>query len=283
MLPILRILPVGGVFLAILILGLALTPPGARPLPLAPVDMAARGALIDRNEHPEWRQVLIQAALRRADELIRLRDLPDLPVITEEAAPAASQPVIAATPVIAPQPKIAPSSVIASAPVINLPHADAAPSAAVSPEETATAPVQTTKVAGLPSTRIDADPDRDSITGTIEESPGATIPVEIGEASSIELPVVLPPERPPILRTPERVRPAHESRRKQPKRIVRAKAPVKPRAKPQAKTQATLPPLPRQQTGLFESVFNGRQNQRTAAGSAGTSAPQPAAPRAESY
>jgi hypothetical protein len=79
MLPILRILPVGGVFLAIMLLVLALNPlegPQSRLMTsLGPV----RGALIDRYEHPEWPQFLIQAAIRRADELNRLRDLPNSP------------------------------------------------------------------------------------------------------------------------------------------------------------------------------------------------------------
>jgi hypothetical protein len=86
MLPILRILPVGGVLLAILVLVLALKPPEPRALP--PNVMAARGPLIDRDGHPEWRQFLIQAALRRADELNRLRELmdtlpPALPLVPE--------------------------------------------------------------------------------------------------------------------------------------------------------------------------------------------------------
>ena len=79
MLPILRILPVGGVLLAILILVLALIPPdgsrSSRPGPLAP----ARGPLLERDRHAELRQFLIHAALKRADELNRLRDLPDTP------------------------------------------------------------------------------------------------------------------------------------------------------------------------------------------------------------
>jgi hypothetical protein len=79
MLPILRIIPVGGVSLAILILVLALTPPGGSRPPLTPAMMPARGVLITRSNHPEWRQLLIDAALRRAEELSELRLLPDSP------------------------------------------------------------------------------------------------------------------------------------------------------------------------------------------------------------
>src|SRR5437763_10788636 len=77
MLPILRILPVGGVLLAILILVLALSPPDGSRSPLTAAIVPARGALVDRDRHPEVRQFLIHAALKRADELSRLRDLPD--------------------------------------------------------------------------------------------------------------------------------------------------------------------------------------------------------------
>ena len=49
----------------------------------------ARGALVDRERHPEVRQFLILAALKRASELSRLRDLPDSPVRTEDPPEAA--------------------------------------------------------------------------------------------------------------------------------------------------------------------------------------------------
>jgi hypothetical protein len=79
MLPILRILPVGGVLLAIFILFLALNPPDGPRSPLNTAIAPARGALVDAGHHPETRQFLIMAALKRADELSRLRDLPDTP------------------------------------------------------------------------------------------------------------------------------------------------------------------------------------------------------------
>jgi len=195
MLPILRILPVGGVFLAILLLILALKVPGERALP--PATLTARGPQLDHNEDPQWRQVAIQAALRRANELMRLRDLPDTPAHSDtpkvsEPAPPAPEPTVAAEPA---------------------------------------------KVAGLPVDRLDADPDVDSITGSIEDPAGATIPIEIGATSSAELPVVLPEEQPEIIRTPERTKPAHESRRKKPHRLARPNG-QKPR--PQAAPQVSF-------------------------------------------
>ena len=66
MLPILRILPVGGVLLAILILVLALSPPDGSRSPLTAAIAPARGALVDRDRHPEVRQFLILAATKRA-------------------------------------------------------------------------------------------------------------------------------------------------------------------------------------------------------------------------
>ena len=92
MLPILRILPVGGVLLAIFILFLALNPPDGPRSPLNTTMAPARGALVDVGHHPETRQFLIMAALKRADELNRLRDLPDTPTRTAPAEPATIEP-----------------------------------------------------------------------------------------------------------------------------------------------------------------------------------------------
>ena len=161
MLPILRIIPVGGVFFAILIVVLALEPPsGPRPV-LTPT----RGPLVDAGQHPEWRQFLIQAALRRAEELNRLLELPNTPTHTEDAG----------------------------------------------------------TVAGLPASRSDSDPDDDP-TGTINDTPSAAIPVDIGETSSFELPVAVPDEKPPVIKAPQRKAPRESRKRATRTRSVRATA-----------------------------------------------------------
>jgi hypothetical protein len=202
MLPILRILPVGGVLLAIMILALALNPPGGLHPSLTPAVMAARGALIQAGDHPEWRHFLILAATRRADELKRLRELPDTPVRAESDAG---------------------------------------------------------KVAGLPDKRGDADPDDQ--TGTIKEAPGVTIPIEIGETSSAELPVTQSEEKPPIIKKPERAKPQKESRKNAVRRAQRAKAPAKN--------------APATQFNLFESWFGGQRVQLPASDRAQINQPAP--------
>ncbi len=143
MLPILRVIPVGGVLLAIAILLLALNPPGDPRGHLT----GAGGALIAREQHPEWPQFLLLAAARRAVELNRLRELPDTTVrsVPPPAPPQAEQPPA---------------------------------------------------VAAVPASRNDADPE--DVTGTIPQ-PAASIPVDIGESSSAELPVIPHEEKPPVI------------------------------------------------------------------------------------
>jgi hypothetical protein len=46
---------------------------------VAHVEALARGPLLDRETHLEWRQLLIRAAFKRAGELERLREIPDTP------------------------------------------------------------------------------------------------------------------------------------------------------------------------------------------------------------
>lgn len=199
MLPILRVLPIGGVLLAILILVLALSPPGGPHSQLATIRAPARGALLAQDTHPEWRQFLILAATRRADELNRLRELPDTPF-----------------------------------------RNDSAP--------------DVPKVAGLPADRSNADPEDE--TGSIAQSPGMTIPVEIGEPSSFELPVTTQDEQPPVIRTPERVKPPHDSRTKGVPRARRVKLPAKPEVSGQF--------------NLFEALFGGQKANQPAATASAT-------------
>ena len=185
MLPILRILPVGGVLLAILILVLALSPPDASRSPLATGIAPARGALVDRDRHPEVRQFLILAAIKRAKELNRLRELPDTPTRSERR-----------------------------------------------------------QVAGLPSDRSNSDPDE---TGTINETPGVSIPVEIGEPSSTELPINSPGESTPAIKSPERTKPQRDIRHRAAHRTRRVKSAV------------SVQP----QFNFLEALFGGQQYQQS--------------------
>jgi hypothetical protein len=193
---------VGGVLLAILILILALSAPEGFRTPLSPANVAARGPLVDRERHPEVRQFLILAALKRADELNRLRDLPDSPPRKDNA-----------------------------------------------------------QVAGIPLDRTDADPDE---TGSINETPVISIPVEIGEPSSAELPVTTQPEGPtPAVSSPERAKPQRDIRRHA----------HRPR---HAKVTATQP----QQFNFFELLFGGQQyrNPRSSPPQPGQAYQQPGQP-----
>jgi hypothetical protein len=151
MLPILRIISVGGVLIAILLLVLARNSPNATATRLPAGMTFARGPLIAGADHPEWRDFLMQAAVQRAAEIKRLRELPDTPVKAKAA----------------------------------------------------------TTFIGFPLDRDDVDVD--DTTGAVPPPAGSTLPVEIGEPSSTELPVAKREETPPAI-TPALIKERHESR-----------------------------------------------------------------------
>jgi hypothetical protein len=269
MLPILRIIPVGGVLLAILILLLALTPPGAARRALPDVVFEARGPLIDRGEHPEWRQFLIRAALQRADELQRLRDLPDTPVVHAPEPRRAPieiviplQPPVTHTEASVPRteevaPAKPPTQETSQADVPAAKNTAAAEPVFIEPAAGEAAPAINAEdapkvIAALPSDRTDGDPDNEDVTGSINDAPGATIPVDIGETSSTELPVAAPEEKPPVIRAPEHIKPPRDSRNKSGQRTRHAKSGSK-RAKVASK--GTPKPKTVAQRTLFEVLF----------------------------
>ena len=116
------------------------------------------------------------------------------------------------------------------------------------PARTKAAP-PTPKIASVPIERSDTDPDVDDATGSILQPPPATILIDIGESSSIELPLAEPEEQPPVIRTPQ-LRSRNESRLKGISRVRRARALVKPKAPAQfdlfkamfGEQKFTLPP-----------------------------------------
>ena len=186
MLPILRILPVGGLLLAILILVLALSPPDGSRAPLASAIVPSRGALLDRERQAEVRQFLIHAALKRADELNRLRELPNSPTRSDNG--------------------------------------------------------QST-VASLPGDRSEADPEEPT---SINEAPVVSIPVEIGEPSSAELPIAALEES--AAKKPEPAAKLQRETRRRIHRIRRVRAPANP-----------TPPRP---FNFLEALFGGPQRQQ---------------------
>lgn len=244
MLPIFRVVPVGGVLLAILILLLALTPPGSSHAPLAPAIRAARGPLIDRDEHPEWRQMLIRAAMRRADELSRLRELPDTPVTVAPAAQAESEPpreektqaqpeaqpeTQTQTPAAEPSPDD-PANATRSEPA----QPDTAPPvpAVAATEDAAGQLAALAQDAGKP------EPAPKDVTGSIEAAPEATLPRAEATPADVatEVAVVLPEEKPEAIHMPAQVKPLPQVRYKR-----RVRSPV-----------VVEQPTP----GLFELMFS---------------------------
>jgi hypothetical protein len=194
MLPILGILPVGGLLLAILILVLALSPPDGSRAPLSSAIVPSRSALLDRERQAEVRQFLIHAALKRADELNRLRELPDTPARRFDN--------------------------------------------------------EHSTVASLPGDRSEADPEQPA---SITEAPVVSIPVEIGEPSSAELPLAAGDESAPATK---KVEPAAKSQRESYRRIHRIR-----------RVRAPAYPTPPRPFNFLEALFGGPPRQQPTYGS----------------
>jgi hypothetical protein len=200
MLPNLRLVPVGGVFFAILILTLnfVFSRQDDSRARIAPVETPAYGALQAQADHPEWRQFVMLAAFNRAGELDRLRQLPDTPT------------------------------------------------------RVGTAP-EATKVAAVPDRRDATDADGDS-TGSIGQEPDTSLPVDIGEASSTELPVADTPEQPPVIRVPQSAQPTPESETKP---APQSEAKPAHRARRARRQPAATPEQTAAQPDGLQNIFGG--------------------------
>ena len=92
MLPLLRVMLLGCVLIATLGLAAGFKIAAAPEPNFARLERPARGALIDPDQHPEWKQFVVQAAYRRAEELDRLRVLHDRPAAMPPVATAPAAP-----------------------------------------------------------------------------------------------------------------------------------------------------------------------------------------------
>ena len=208
MFPVRWMLPVGGVLFAITLLALALiTPDGPRSQ--ATNVVSVRSGIIELGERPEWRQYIIQSAIqRRADELSKLRELPDTPIHTD-AAPTDSK--------IAGLPQTVPLDT-ANSLAIEFPVSAA-------PEANPQAALADSKIAGLPETvpldianslsiefPVNAAP-KVNPQAALADSKIETVPLDIANSLSIEFPVSAAPEVKPKSRNQARVKNVRHSRR----------------------------------------------------------------------
>jgi hypothetical protein len=252
MLPALRIIPISGVSLAVLSLVLALNTPGALRPRLTPAMTPIGGSLIADDLHPQRRQFLFLAALRRADEVKKLRQLLDLPVRSHDAegaqtakptdvSPAVHVAAVPAdrrseqedvTQTIAPVSGASISLQVAAIPADRRDEQKQV-TETITPASGASIPLQ---VAAVPADRRS---EQEDVTGTIAPASDASIPVGIGESSSSELPVIPHQEQPSAIMMPARrdssfqrvnvvlppPRPKITARRSRPKRVHQVRSP----------------------------------------------------------
>lgn len=227
MLPILRTISVGGVLLAITILSLALIPPGRPHMRFSAADAPARGPLIDQREHPEWRQFLLLAAVRRAEELDRLRTLPDAPDLPEIPNVALDYvPVEPSLAVPHTEPKVA------GLPIVHdeTGSEDVTGSTNVAPSATMPIDIGEASASELPVAPIEEKP-------PVARSPRVDMPANEAQASDPQGSASPSLDKVSALAMPEQVRPVVVIR----KRSVRNRA-SKAQAPPPAQARIQMPP-----------------------------------------
>jgi hypothetical protein len=232
MLRITWILPGGAVLLAAVLFALAFGAPDRLNSQLMPNVSRPRVAMIERAEHPEWRQFFILGATQRANELHRLRELPDTPVRTDTGP---AEPTIARLP----------ADHSNSGPEDNNNETDLN---VQSP--TATAPVEIDASLSI-QVQVATSEEKQPVGFREEKSTVATLeekPVAIREE---KLAAGTPEKKPPVIRTPRRVTPRNDVR-------VKGVQHVRSRARTPAKQE---PPS----SQYFFEPFGNQQTRQTSA------------------